>query len=119
MANHKHPLDGIGIIDEANKGWRHQMNWFKRHLNWTLFLGSCALQVAFYPLLVVFAGGASMWDFWVAFAIGILIYYGIFEWVLEKKGYKMNSGWFLLWLTGWIGIIILLLVKKRTFGANA
>ena len=96
------------------------MNWFKRHLNWTLFLSACALQAVFYPLLVLLAGGASMWDFWVAFAIGILIYYGIFEWILEQKGYKgrgygslMPFWWVFLWLTGWAGIIVLLLVKNR------
>jgi len=96
------------------------MNWFKRHLNWTLFLAVCALQAVGYPALTFFAGGDSMWDFWVVLAIGILTYYGVYDYVLAEKGRKshnstMHLGWFLLWLTGWVGIIVLLLISnKRT-----
>lgn len=94
------------------------MSWFKRHLNWTLFLVVCALQMVGYPTLTFFAGGEGIWDFWVAFAIGILIYYGVYDYVLSEKGKKshdsiMGFGWFLLWLTGWVGVIILLLAKNK------
>lgn len=96
------------------------MSWFDRHLNWTLFLVVCALQVVGYPALVFFSGGEGMWDFWVVFAIGVLIYYGIYDYILTKKGRKkdlnsiMGFGWFILWLTGWVGVIVLLLVKNKS-----
>lgn len=67
------------------------MRWFKRHLNWTLLLVVCVLQIIFYPLLMVLA---HTWVFWVMLAIGILVYYGIFDWVLTEKGGDGNeSNW--------------------------
>lgn len=97
------------------------MNWIKQHLNWTLFLGVCLLQIVGVPLLMVCAGGEGMWDFWVALAIGILIYTGIFDYILSEKGYKKHGEnlpfvWCALWVTGWLGVIALLLVGNKQLG---
>jgi len=94
------------------------MAWFKRHINWTVMLSICALLAISYPLLVFLAGGEHMWDFWVAFGVAVVVYYGIYDWALSEKGWKepnstMNFGWGILWLTGWIGVAVLLLVKNK------
>ena len=92
--------------------------WFDKHLNWVLFLGVCALQIVGYPILMVLAGGASSWDFWLGFSMGIILYYGLYDGVLTQKGWKKSNSimsfvWLLLWLTGWIGVVVLLLVKNK------
>lgn len=94
------------------------MNWIKSHLNWSLFLGVCILGLIAYPLLVLLASAEITWGFWCVFIIGMLFYYGIFDYVLSEKGKKkhgkiMNFGWFILWLTGWLGIIVLLSIKGK------
>lgn len=95
------------------------MNWFNKHLNWTLILSVVALQIIGYPLLWYLGNNTPNWVFWLTFSIFVIIYYGVYDYTLSRKGRKdpnsiMGFGWFLLWLTGWVGVIILLLAKNKS-----
>jgi len=69
------------------------MNWFKKHLNWTYFIGIALSIVPFFLLLSVEeSGGDGMLEFIVAIVV-FVIAYGIGGWVLWQKG---RSLWWLL-----------------------
>jgi len=91
--------------------------WTQRHLNWSLILGIGVLGVVCLPLEIWLAGGGSiMWGVWVVGLIHLGLYCTIFENVLSDKGHKMNVGWFVLCLTGGVGIVVLLLLKNKNTG---
>ena len=95
-----------------------ERSWFKRHINWALFLVVLALSTIGTTALSLAANYAPTWVFWVGVSISALTYYGIFDYTLAVKGRKENNanmsfGWVLLWMTGWLGVTVLLLVKAR------
>ena len=101
------------------------MNWFERHLNWTVFL----VLVALYPL-----------DFFLGFLVGVLLYsinpymatdiiegvavaialivnfallFLVGAWALKKKA---RSLWNLLWFIVPFGLIVFLCLENRGEG---
>lgn len=94
------------------------INLLKRHINWTLLLSTCILSAICYPSLISLSNSDSTVGFWIVTILFVGIYYGIFDWVLSAKGWKspkemMNFGWFILWLMGIIGVVVLLLLKNK------
>ena len=89
------------------------MKWLGKHPNLKFFLLFLLLQIIGFPILWALGNYAPMWSFWLVFGIGVIIYGGLYNYILEWKGRNWNFGWFMLWLTGWIGIIILLLMGKK------
>lgn len=94
------------------------MKWIEKHLNWTLILSVITLQAVGLSLLAYLSNHAPSWTFWLTFAVLVIAYYGVYDYILSKKGRKefdsvMGLGWLFLYLTGWPGVIVLLLAKNR------
>ena len=78
------------------------MNWFERHLNWTLvllcYVGSFVALGAGYAVALIFAGGTEYAGFVMAligYPMFLAVYIGVARWYLKKKGL---SYWHLAWL---------------------
>ena len=79
------------------------MNWFKRHLNWTILIAAVVGLIL--PFSTIFAETAT--PYVIMLIIQAVIVVGVCGWVLKQKGRSLrNLFWLLL---GWlIGIIILM-----------
>ena len=78
------------------------MNWFKRHLNWTILIVFVIGLIL--PFSIGFAGMEILSIILFIFQAVILII--ACAWVLKQKG---RSLWNLLWLlVGWLGIFLFL-----------
>ena len=82
------------------------MNWFKRHLNWTLIFAYAAGILAVFLLTSIGEGAAT---FGVFLCIAWVL--GVSGWFLSQKG---RSLWNICWLfLGWIGFIVLLCLANK------
>lgn len=75
------------------------MNWFKRHLNWTILIAVLVGPILVFPAVFVETAFAPL----IMFIIHLMILVIVCGWVLEQKG---RSSWNLLWLLSGVGIII-------------
>jgi hypothetical protein len=98
------------------------MNWFERHLNWTVFL----VVVALYPLdfILGFIIGLLLYSidpymaaetmgvvvFAIAFIVNLALLFLVGAWALKKKA---RSLWNLLWFIVPFGLIVFLCIENR------
>jgi len=85
------------------------MKWFKKHLNWTLFLGCLGMQVLSFFVGVFSPSGGF------AFSIGIAASLVIANWFLEQKGRRKIH---LLWIICPFGFFVLLGLKNNKLVAQ-
>ena len=82
------------------------MNWFRRHLNWTLLLAivaSAALVLQFIPTLPAVAE-VLLWP-WLIFVVFVS------GWTLRQKGQSLfHLFW---WLLGWIGVVVIVCLRNK------
>lgn len=82
------------------------MNWFQRHLNWTVVIIMCATG-----LVVGFISGIFGLTEEVPFLIMWAAQFPVFGWMLIKMKRRL---WNLLWLIIPLGWLILLLLENRS-----
>ena len=79
------------------------MNWFERHLNWTVVLATIVANVIFF---LTFDWGVA-----IGCMVGLVIVCG---WALDKKG---RSLWNILWtLVPYVGMVIFLCLENKSLG---
>lgn len=88
---------------KSQKERRRKVNWFKRHLNWTILIAAVVGLIL--PFSTIFAETAT--PYVIMLIIQAVTVVGVCGWVLKQKGRSLrNLFWLLL---GWlIGIIILM-----------
>ena len=83
------------------------MNWFKRHLNWTILIAAVAGLIL--PFSTGFAGMAIL--SMIMLIVQAVMVVGVCGWVLKQKG---RSLWNLFWLLlgWWLGFFILMSMEN-------
>ena len=101
----------LGVAEEtaAEAAGPSNLNWFERHLNWTMIL-------AMAPAGMIVLIGAATGSEDVAIAIGLMAVLGVFifwGWALRKKGRSL--WWLLLFLfLNIFGLLLLFYVESRS-----
>ncbi len=87
----------------------YKMNWFQKHLNWTLVIVVLAAWLLFGCGVSIASG---TWLATIMFFLWVGITLGVSAWVLREKG---RSLWNLLWLgLGYVpGIIIFMCMENK------
>jgi hypothetical protein len=84
------------------------MNWFQRHLNWTLIFNYAGAWLVAVVLVQILSDTVAILSIFVLAAWSL----GVSGWFLKQKG---RSLWNLCWMfLGWIGFIIFLCLENRT-----
>ncbi len=96
------------------------MNWFERHLNWTVILATGASSVLAFVLAFVF--GFLFWNLPTeeleagGFAIGLIVYVPVVTvvlgWALRQK--KRRLWWIFLWWFVPFGCLFVLTLANRS-----
>ena len=88
------------------------MNWFQRHLNWSVVLAAIVLNILFYVFfdVVMYLEGTS---FLIAFILDALIMSIVVVWMLRQKNRRL--WWLLLWWFVPLGSVFVLRLSNKRY----